>query len=191
VESTKLNTSLQIGLKQLLVICDNIKNYTGGSTPKEVRVKADAAEICEATDKWTSRRRVPPGRYSMVGIVNYWPVRYATAWGDRYHQILASHTGAHVTFTKRRFSQCTTNTLQYLFLFHGNNGYANAFQCHVMRALPVFSQSSSRLEPRHHYKLLALRTDPILSAQLWRPGFKGQDFLNKNNKPINIVTRRV
>ena len=28
--------------------------------------------------------------------------------------------------------------MQYLLLFHGHNGYANAPQCYVLRTLPVF-----------------------------------------------------
>jgi hypothetical protein len=50
VEPTELNTPLQVGEEQLLVICCNLK-LTGGSTTKGVRVKADAAEICEATER--------------------------------------------------------------------------------------------------------------------------------------------
>ena len=39
----------------------------------------------------------------------------------------------------------TTDTLgvQYLLLFHGNNGYTNASQCYDARTLPVLFSISS------------------------------------------------
>ena len=39
--------------------------------------------------------------------------------------------------TKPSASMHTQTNMQYLLLFHSNNGFANAPQCYVMRTLPV------------------------------------------------------
>ena len=49
---------------------------------------------------------------------------------------------------------CTHTNMQYLLLFHSNNGLMNAPQCYVTRTLPVLLSLSVTSVPTHYWLVL-------------------------------------
>jgi hypothetical protein len=67
--------------------------------------------------------------------------------------------------TKARIE--THTHISYLWLFHGNNGYANAPQCYVIRRLPILLYFTSGVT--HNYKLTWNGQTRTLKTKLLNP----------------------